>query len=176
MNANVSVTLAGTKPARPPIITLLLDVTLKNDDKAPRWVLIPSKLPLRVAADKAGVDTLEQLAAGNVAIGRLLGTGGRYAVRLAPGATAQLHKVEVAWWRDDPDAKKLSFDVQVASDVKVGGASLETWFTGDPSITGKADADFASAKNKAVHRAPDNKEQPLEIVGATATSISVSLP
>jgi hypothetical protein len=169
----VTVTLAGTKPARPPIITLLVDVQLKNDDKAPRWALIPSKLPV----DSGGIDKLEQLTAQaggmTVAVGRFLGTGGRYAVRLAPGARVALRKLPIAWWRDDTNAKDVTFDVQLATDVKLGGEAMSGWFSGDPTIGGAVDVDMEAAKHTASHRAPDDKEQPVDVVGAAATRVKL---
>ena len=58
MNASVTITVVGTKPGRPPVERLLVDVQLKNDDATPRWVLIPTKLP---PDSGGGVDKLEQL-------------------------------------------------------------------------------------------------------------------
>lgn len=140
MNASVTVTLVGQKPGRPPIERLLVDVQLKNDDPAPRWILIPSTLPVM----PGGVDKLEQLTAragpATVAVGRFLGSGGRYAVRLAPGARVVLRKLEVSWWRANND-KQASFDVQLASEVKLGGQPMATWFDKDPTISGAADVE-----------------------------------
>ena len=167
----VTVTLAGTKPARPPILTLLVDVQLKNDDKVARWALVPSKLPV----DSGGIDKLEQLTATagstSIAVGRFLGTGGRYAIRLAPGARVTLRKLPIAWWRDDAKAKEVAFDVQLATDVKLGGAAMASWFASDPTVGGAVDVDMDAAKHTASHRAPDDKEQPVEVVGAVATSV-----
>ena len=175
MNANVTVTLAGTKPARPPIITLLVDVQLKNDDKVARWALIPSKLPVDTGG--GGIDKLEQLTAQagttSVAVGRFLGTGGRYAIRLAPGARVALRKLPIAWWRGDTNDKQVAFDVQLASEVKLGGAAMASWFSADPTIGGAVDVDVEAAKHTASHRAPEDKEQPVEVTGATAVHVKL---
>ncbi|MDB4959528.1 MAG: hypothetical protein JWO36_7097 [Myxococcales bacterium] len=175
MNAAVTVTLVGEKPGRPPIRRLLVDVQLKNDDATARWVLIPSKLPVTAG----GIDKLEQLTASagatTVAVGRFLGTGGRYALRLAPGARVTLRKLEVAWWSENRE-KAVAFDVQLASDVKLGGQPMATWFDKDPTITGAADVDMESAKHTASHRAPDDAELPLAATGATSAAIKLSPP
>jgi hypothetical protein len=175
MNASVTVTLVGEKPGRPPISRLLVDVQLKNDDPAPRWVLIPSKLPVTAG----GIDKLEQLTASagatNVAVGRFLGTGGRYALRLAPGARVTLRKLEVGWWRENNE-KDTSFDVQLAGEVKLGGQPMATWFDKDPTISGAAEVDMESAKHTASHRAPDDAEVPLVATSATSATIKLTAP
>ena len=172
MNVSVSVTLVGQKPGRPPIERLLVDVQLTNDDPAPRWILIPSSLPVT----SGGIDKLEQLTAragpATVAVGRFLGTGGRYAVRLAPGARVTLRKLEVSWWRENNETQ-AAFDVQLASDVKLGGQPMATWFDQDPTISGAADVDMEGAKHTASHRAPDDAEVP--VVATSARSVAITL-
>ena len=46
---------------RPPLVYLSFDVTLLNDQKSPRWFLLPSNLGSghAVIGEKGGVDTLE---------------------------------------------------------------------------------------------------------------------
>lgn len=171
MNAAVTVTVVGHKPGRPPIDRLLVDVQLRNDDPAPRWVLVPSKLPVM----PGGIDKLEQLTAGPIAVGRFLGGGGRYALRLAPGARVTLRKLEVSWWNDG-NAKEAAFDVQLASEATLGDAAMATWFDKDPTITGAADVDMEAAKHTASHRAPGDVEVPLALTGATSVSVKVTAP
>ena len=178
MNAAVTMTLAGQKPGRPPIERLLVDVQLRNDDATPRWVLIPSKLPTEKAG---GVDKLEQLTVktgtSTLAIGRFLGRAGTYAVKLAPGARVTLRKLEVAWWREDPGAnKEAAFDVQLAAEVKIGDASMASWFDKDPAITGAADVDMETAKHTRSHKSPDGAEIPLVTVDATSAPIKLAVP
>ena len=60
MNAAATVTLVGTRPGRPPLERLLVDVTLSNDGGVPRWALIPTNLP----RSQGGIDKLEQLTVG----------------------------------------------------------------------------------------------------------------
>ncbi|HEY1554666.1 MAG TPA: hypothetical protein VGF94_07495 [Kofleriaceae bacterium] len=172
MTATVTAKLAGTKPARPPILTLLVDVDVVNTGSAARWALISSRLPV----EAGGVDKLEQLTAGATAIGRFLGTGGRYAVRLAPGAHVVLKNVEVQWWRGDAPAKTVALEVQLAADAKIGIQPMATWFTGDPTISGTVTVDLQAAKHTASHRAPDDAEQPIELAGASATQVELAVP
>lgn len=175
MNAAVTVTVVGDRPGRPPIDRVLVDVQIRNDDAAARWVLIPTKLPTMAG----GVDKLEQLTAklgaAELTIGRLLGNGGRYAVRLGAGARVTLRKLEVAWWNEG-NAKEASFEIQLASDATAGDQPLESWFSKDPTINGAADIDMDTAQHTASHRSPDNKEVPLALTGATAIPVKLTTP
>lgn len=174
MNAAVTVSLVGTKPGRPPVEKLLVDVQLRNDDAAPRWVLIPTNLP---ADSGGGVDKLEQLTvpagAATLAVGRFLGRSGTYALKLAPGARVNLRKLEVSWWRPESGAKDIAFDVVLASDVKLGGASIGTWFDKDPAIGGSADVDMEGAKHTRSQKSPDDSEIPVVTVDATVAPIKL---
>lgn len=168
MNAPaVTVTVVGTKPGRPPVDRLLVDVMLRNDEQAPRWALIPTNLPVA----PGGVDKLEQLTVANVAIGRFLGTGGTYAVKLAPGARVTLRKLEVSWWREG-NAKEIAFDVRLAIDVK----PIEAWFDKDPAISGAADVDMEAAKHTRSHKSPDGSEVQLDLAGARSTPVKLAVP
>jgi hypothetical protein len=175
MNAAVTVTYVGSKPGRPPLERILVDVELKNDDATPRWVLIPSNLP----QGTGGIDKLEQLTApagaSSVAVGRFLGGGGRYALRLAPGARVTLRKLEVAWWRanHEPEA---AFDVQLASEVKLGDETMASWFDKDPTISGAAEVDMEAAQHTASHRAKDDAEVPVAVSGGTSTPLKLTAP
>ena len=175
MNAAVIVTLVGMKPGRPPIDRMLVDVQVRNDDTNPRWVLLPTRLP----ATPGGIDKLEQLTAqagaASVAVGRFLGSGGRYAVRLGPGARVTLRKLEVAWWREGA-AKEVAFDVQLAGDVTLGGEAMTSWFDRDPTVHGAIDIDMEAARHTASHRAPGDEEVTVSVTGATDASIKLSPP
>lgn len=166
MTAAVTIIVVGTKPGRPPVDRILVDVLLRNDDDAPKWVLIPSKLPV----EAGGVDKLEQLTVSNVAIGRFLGTGGTYAVKLAPGARVALRSLEMSWWRDG--TKDISFDVRLASDVK----PIDSWFDKDPAISGAADVEMEVAKHTRSHKSPDGEEVQLEIAGVQSVPVKLAVP
>jgi len=175
MDDAVSVKLVGVKPAKRPLERLLVDVQVRNGEKTPRWVLLPTNLPLAMG----GIDKLEQLTTtsggASVAVGRFLGTGGRYAVRLAPGASVTLRKLEVGWWRPET-AKDVNFVVQFAGDVTLGGESMASWFDKDPTIQGAVEADMETAKHTSSHRAPGDKEVAVAVSGAATTTIKLSPP
>ena len=178
MNAAVTVTLVGHKPGRPPTEHLLVDVQLKNDDASARWVLIPSALPIDSGG---GVDKLEQLTvsagATTVAIGRFLGRAGTYALKLAPGARVTLRKLDISWWRENPQhQKEAAFDVQVASDVKLGDQGMAAWFDKDPAISGAADIDMSAAKHTRSFKSPTGDEIPVAAVSATTAPVKLAAP
>lgn len=176
MNASVTVTVVGSRPGRPPVDRVLVDVQLKNDDATPRWVLIPTKLPLDAGG---GVDKLEQLTvpAGSttVAVGRFLGRAGTYAIKLAPGARVTLRKLELSWWREHAE-KELTFDVSLANEVKIGDATMASWFDKDPAISGAADVDMDGAKHTRSQKSPTGDEVPLALAGATAAPVKLAVP
>jgi hypothetical protein len=178
MNAAVTVTLVGQKPGRPPTEHLLVDVQLRNDDAAARWVLIPSTLPVDTGG---GVDKLEQLSASagasTVAVGRFLGRAGTYALKLAPGARVTLRKLDISWWRENPkEQPEAAFDVQLASDVKLGDQAIAAWFDKDPAINGAADIDMATAKHTRSFKSPTGAELPVATVDATAAPVKIAAP
>lgn len=176
MHTSVTIKLVGSELGRPPIERLVVDVELSNDAPEPRWVLVPSALPLATG----GVDKLEQLTAKagatSVAVGRLLGTGGRYAMKLGPGAHVTLRKLGVSWWREDPTRKDVELDVQFAATILVGGEPLATWFDNDPTIGGIVEVDMASAQHTASHRSPDGKELPLVMTTARTETVKLTAP
>ena len=169
---SITAKVVGSKPGRPPLTRLLVDVQLANDAAEPRWVLVPSKLP---APTSGGIDKLEQLTASGLAIGRFLGGGGLYALRLAPGARVTLRKLEVGWWRTEGQPVP-AFDMRFAPVVMLGDQPMASWFDKDPTISGAADVDMEAARHTASHKTDDGAEVPLAAPGATTTSVQLSAP
>lgn len=175
MNAAVTVSLVGTKPGRPPLERLLVDVQLRNDDADPRWVVIPRTVPLE---KQGGVDKLEQLTvpAGNatIAVGRFLGSMGVYALKLAPGARVNLRKLELNWWRPESGANDIAFDIVLAQNVELGDTQMVNWFDKDPVISGSVDVDMETAKHTRSQKSPhDGDELPVGVAGATVAPIKL---
>lgn len=177
MNAAVSITLVDQKLTRPPTQRLFVDVQLRNDDPAPRWVLIPELLPVDAGG---GIDKLEQLSASagqtSVTIGRFSGRAATYGIKLAPGARVTLRKLELSWWHEDPKQKEIAFDVRLASDVMLGDKNIATWFDKDPAISGAADVDMASAKPTRKFDSPTGDEVPLAPTKPTSAPVKLTVP
>ena len=166
MQTEIHVAWVGQRPGPPPLTLLLGDFAPHNDAAEPRWVLIPSHLP----AGSGGVDKLERIGPW---VGQLLGGGGCYALRLAPGARAVLRNLEVRWWRQD-DLPAPPLDVRVAHEVRAGEVPLAAWFDGEPTISGSVVIDLAATAHAAGHGAPGGREVPLAAPDARTVSFRLS--
>lgn len=173
VTAPVNITVVGSRLGKPPLEHLFVDVVVRNDHSTPRWVLIPSHLP----ETTGGIDKLEELTASadssSVTIGRFLGTGGCYAVRLGAGTRVTLRRLDVRWWRPN-EPQEIALDVQFADEVALGGESIATWFARDPTVLGNVEVDMERARHSASHRSPGDKEVKVSAVGSTRVSIKLS--
>jgi hypothetical protein len=149
---------------KPPLVYLSFDVTLLNDQKSPRWFLLPSNLGSGHAAigEKGGVDTLEVFTSrgkGHVVVGRFLGTGGFNALLLPPGAVVRLRLFPISYWGDPPD--NLQIEIVIARELTIGSDKAESWFGNSPLSSVKADI-AENAENpmrmRTSKRTKDNKE------------------
>jgi hypothetical protein len=167
--SDVTITNAGERPGRPPLIRLLVHVTAANPGKDTRWVLIQSKIP----DNAGGVDKLEQLTAPGGTLGRFLGNGGSYVVALAPGAKLTIKNLEIGWWNEDDAKTPPPIQVRTGTGVTVGGADIKTWFTGDPAVSGTVEIDAAKAEHTHSKRSDGDREVPLQVVGGQTTTVTV---
>jgi hypothetical protein len=150
--------------AKPPLVYLSFDVTLRNNEKSPRWFLLPSNLGSGHAAigEKGGVDTLEVFSPrgkGHVVVGRFLGTGGFNALLLPSGAAVRLRLFPISYWGDPPD--NLEIEIVIARELTIGGDKAESWFGNNPMSSVKADIaeDAENAMRvRTAKRTKDNKE------------------
>ena len=175
--APVRAILVGERPGRPPLTRLLIDLSITNSSGTPRWALIPANLP-PPADTNGGVNHLEQQTAttggDRVAVGRLLGRAGGYALHLAPGARVTLRRLEIGWWRTPPAAPSdIAFEVRLAGAVTIDGQPLASWYDGEPTIAGTAEIDMQAAPHTHHRAAPDNRELPL--VASEVSRIPVRL-
>jgi hypothetical protein len=149
---------------KPPLAYLSFDVTLLNEQKSPRWFLLPSNLgsghgPI---GEKGGVDTLEVFSPrgkGHVVVGRFLGTGGFNALLLPPRAAVRLRLFPISYWGDPP--ANLQIEIVIAKELTIGGDKAESWFGNSPLSSVKADI-AENAENpmlmRTSKRTKDNKE------------------
>lgn len=167
---SATATLTGSKPGRPPLERLQVDVTLANLGAKPRWALIPTNVP----RTQGGIDKLEQLSA-TVTVGRFLGTGGRYAVLLAPGARLMLRGLEINWWRGK-EVGEITFEIEFADDVRLGSDAMASWFEGDPIVHGSVEADMKAARHTASHRAQGDREVAVSLTAIDRIPIKLRAP
>lgn len=179
-DAPATVRLVGSKPGRPPLERLLVEVTVRNVGTSSRWALVPTNLP-RTAGS---IDKLEQLAASSgatsIAIGRFLGAGGRYAILLAPAAQVTLRNLEVQWWREQ-GVKEVAFDIEFADEVTLAAKSMAPesmaqWFDRDPTVSGVVETDMQSARHVASHRAPGDKGVAVTVSGFSHVTVQLAPP
>ena len=175
MDVPASVKFVGSKPGRPPLERLLVEVTVRNVGTSSRWALVPTNLP-RTAGS---IDKLEQLAASSgkksIAIGRFLGPGGRYAILLAPAAQVTLRNLEVQWWREQ-GVKEVAFDIEFADEVTLAAESMAQWFDRDPTVSGVVETDMQSARHVASHRAPGDKAVAVTVSGSRKVAFQFAAP
>ena len=165
VNSPVRAILAGERPGPPPLTRLLVDMSIANTGGVPLWALIPANLPPPTDTT-GGVNHLEQRTAttggSRVAVARLLGRAGCYALLLAPGARVTLRQLEIGWWREPPaNPSDIAFEVRLTGAVTIGGHPLAGWFDGEPTITGTTEIDMRAAPHTHSRAAPRGIELPL---------------
>lgn len=149
---------------RPTLVYLSFDVILRNDQKSPRWYLLPSNLGSGhgTIGEKGGVNTLEVFSPsgkGRVVIGRFLGTGGFSALLLPPRAEVRLRLFPISYWGDPP--ANLEIEIVIAKKLMIGTDRAEKWFGKSPLSSVKADIveDAESTmRMRTSKRTKDNKE------------------
>ena len=178
----IQIKFRNMRYGRPKLVYLSFDFTLHNDQKSPRWFLLPSNLGSGHAAigEKGGVDTLEVFSPrgkGRVVVGRFLGTGGFNALLLPPGANVRLRLFPISYWGDPPD--NLEMEIVIAKGLTIGGDEAETWFGNSPLSSVKADI-VEDAENpmrmRTSKRTKDNREVVPVIEEGQRLRVQVSLP
>jgi len=163
-----TVRITGEKPGRPPLVRYEVEVKLHNTAKEARWFVLPSKLPPGKAG--GGVDAMEPRESKDVMLARFLGTGGFYAVKLAPGARLTISKLELGVWDDKQPSE---YPIQIAKEITLGGKSIGTWFDHDPVAKGASIDAVGTSAGKAKHT-PDNKEVPVVYEGAEHAALPLA--
>jgi hypothetical protein len=157
-------------PGRPPSARLLLDVEIANDVDRPRWALLPGQLP----PDEGGVfavETLQAAGAKPVVAARILGRGGRLAVRVAPGARVRLHEAGIMWWGPPPG--RIDVRLELADAVVIGGTPLDAWLAVEAiPIEDGADASLAGAMTLDSRTTDDLVALALETPGEIETMVA----
>ncbi|MFO1054560.1 MAG: hypothetical protein U1F36_20245 [Planctomycetota bacterium] len=164
---DVVIRILNERPAKPPLIRLIVELRVSNPTHDTRWVLLCSRVPGGAAG---GVNTLEQFASGPVQYGRFLGTGGFHTFALAPGASLTLKNLEIGWWNGTAAMTPPPMEVRTATEITIGGESINAWFRGEAVISGAAEIDVASAR--AVHTRSSARELEVELTGATTKLVT----
>lgn len=166
--------VTGTRPGRPPLQRLIVDVAIDNPGDAPRWILIPKQVPPNPDTAGGGVDSLEVRGTGAALFGTFRGVAGTYALRVAAHAKVMVGNVEIGWWRSSPDDQVPALEVGVADQLTIGGEPAKAWFGVEPLVPGGARLDATSEPTGA--HAHEGDEAMLGLTGATTASAPLSLP
>ncbi len=172
----VEVKYLGIEPGRPPMATVRLEVTLRNDAGEPRWFILPMELgqvPSRAPKAGEGVDGVQVVALegrGRVLVGRFQGRAGVQAILLPAKGTARIDRMTVLVFQEKQG--KVPVDVVIARSLTVAGEPGQKWF-GD-SAESDANADVSEDKKTVVgsRHTPDRREAPIqwdEVQRVTAT-------
>ena len=174
----VEVAFAAKLPARPPMVNVLVDVTLRNAEKEPRWFVLPLRSP--ASPDEAGggvtgVQAYEATGEGRAVIGKFLGTGGFQVVLVPAGGEVVLSRLAVSSWQPKPLAS-LSFDVIVAKDATVGDRPIASWFGEKAPITSDARARVDASKAQIAGERMTEDEGEVKVTFTEPRSIPVTVP
>lgn len=175
----VEISFAAKQPARPPMVNVLVDVTLRNPGKEPRWFVLPTRAPANpeeAGGGVMGVETYEATGAGRIVLGKFLGTGGFQALLVPAGGEVTLSRLAISSWQPKPLAS-LSFDVVVAKDVTVGAEPIAAWFGADaPESDARARADASKAERLGERMTEDDGEVKVSFTGERRIPVEIALP
>lgn len=170
-STEVRVAFAGEQPGRPPIVTVLLDVTLHNPEAAPRWYLVPARFGAGEDLHGGSVHTVEVRAGQGVRVAQFSGLTGFHAVLVPAGGEVVISGLPVELWYDEPPAA-LHFDIASVGGLAIGRESGEAWLGGAAS-DGRAAYDALALV--ASRSSPDLDELPVGLTGERRLPVTVSL-
>ena len=182
----VEAKLEARVPGRPPMETLLIDVTLRNAEKEPRWFLLPERIPADAGPDEGGVFGVEAWVAegkggGRAVIGKFLGTAGFQALLVPAGGVVRLEGFGIPRWRatarNAAKTETIPIEVTIAKSVTVGGQPIRSWFgTLDPASGAKVIADASKATRAGSKMTDDRGEVPFAVEDAEHVTVELALP
>lgn len=174
----VEIAFAGRTPAKPPMGTILLDVTLRNAESSPRWFVLPGQLPKDAEGEGVtGVEAYELSGNGRAVLGKWLGTAGFQTVLVAPGAEVKLQGVALPVWKATDVKGPLAIEVVIAKDITVGGRPAASWFEKtNPLSDARASADVSKAKRSGSKMTEDRSEVPVVISEDRRVTVEIVVP
>lgn len=171
--SEIQIAFAGEQPARPPVVTVLLDVTLHNPEVAPRWYLVPARFGAGADLHGGSVHSIAVRAGGGVMIGQFTGRAGFHAVLVPAGATVAIAHLPVELWYE-VTPQELSFDVACTAALAIGPDPAEQWF-GKTATSAAARVDYDILQVVSTRSSPDLDELPVVLTGERRLPITVHL-
>jgi hypothetical protein len=179
MGEPVEVKYLGIEPGHPPMATVRLEVTLRNNANQPRWFILPMELgqpPSRPTKPGEGVDGASVVALegkGRVVIGRFQGRAGVQAILLPANGHVRIDRLKVMVFEEQRG--KMPVDVVVATSLTVGGEPGEKWMGDAPQSDAGADVSEDKATTLGSRHTPDRREVPIQWDEAERVTTSIEL-
>lgn len=136
--AAVETAYCGMRPGKPPLKFLSFNITVRNLNDKPEWVLFPRALYEKAGepAKQPGVDGVEifsKLPERNVIVAQFLGSvrlqpesaGGFQALLLPAGASISIRDFAIEFWGDN--FSPLPLHVVIANQVNLGKTPADRW-------------------------------------------------
>jgi hypothetical protein len=153
---------------KPPLKDLRFDVTVRNDRRRARWVLLPALL-----LEEGWLGPVARLqrtelrgARGKLLIGRGTFSGSFNVLLVPPGGVVTIRGLHTEIWIDElPGA--VDYEVVTATEVQLGDEPLRAWFEVDPLAPRVADVKDdrwqLGQHELPAHRSPTGKEVPVRV-------------
>lgn len=169
---------------KPPRVEHSFDVTLRNPDAEPRWLVLPTSFPYEGqttprpgAGEVAEVQVFELSKAPRVVIGKTIG-GEAWVLHLPGRETVTLRGLKIAsWWETMPES--VTLEVIVASALRLGDAPLPEAigvpFASQGGAEVEAPRDAADPRALSFWHPADGSGVPLHIEVVSTGSLRVPL-
>lgn len=176
----VELAYAGRIPNKPPLMTLLVNVTLRNEEKTPRWFVFPGELPVSEGAASGGVIGVETFDAsdnGHLVVGRFLGSAAFQAVLVPAGGEVRLDRFGIPVWQGPATKGPLAIEVLIAKEITVGGEPAAAWFgTTSPTSDARASGDVSKARRGSSRKTEDRSEVKVTFDEDRRIPLEVAIP
>jgi hypothetical protein len=174
----VEIAFAGRAAAKPPMGTILVDVTLRNAESTPRWFVLPGQLPKDAeGGGVTGVEAYELSGNGRVVLGKWLGTAGFQTVLVAGGAEVKLQRVAIPVWKANDVKGPLAIEVVIAKELTVGGQPAAAWFEKtNPLSDSRVTADVSKAKRAGSKMTEERDEVPVVFSEDRRITVEIAVP
>jgi hypothetical protein len=173
----IAIRFAGEDAGRPPLLAMLLDLTLRNPRPEPRWFLVPATCGAGAGSLDGSVHAASVRAsdgAGRAVVAHFVGRSCFHAMRLPAGGELHLERLPVEQWSPRPPAV-LAFEVVIARHLAIAGEPAERWLgaavTSDPGARARHDA-LALVSHRA---ALDLAELPIDLAGDERVAVRLAL-
>jgi hypothetical protein len=172
----VELEFTGKRYQRPPEATLFFDATLRNENTAGRWFLLPAGLDVlggQTGFGVSGIEVFELPGHGRVVLGRFFGTARFQALYLPAGGRVRIRQFSISV-AGQPD-ERVSLEVVIASGLRIGDEAVESWFGMDPACDMDADVSRDQARMLSSRHTPDLHEAPIVAVEEQRLTLKVDI-